>query len=248
MNPLIFLAPLFFMISFLYSLVGLGGGSAYIAALALSGVSYTFIPTIALSLNIVVSGSSWLRYFEAGYFKPKILFPLVLSSIPTAFIGGLLPLSEKSFYLLLVWILLLSAVWIFLAKEIRPSKKPIPHYKRFLIAFSLGTILGFISGSVGIGGGIFLGPVLLLFGWTNPKQTAALTSAFVFLNSVSGSLAHLSKQFPDLSIWLPLLGVVLLGGQLGSVTGANIFSTKLLQKSLGVVLFVTSLVIGLKIL
>lgn len=248
MNFLFFLMPVFFIISFFYSAVGLGGGSAYIAVLAISGISYTFIPTLALSLNLIASGSSWIGYKKSGHFQPSLLLPLVLASVPAAFLGGLIHFSEKFFYLLLGSVLLVVALWIFLSPEIQPSHKPIAPFIKWSIRLGIGMGLGFLAGVVGIGGGIFLGPVLLGLGWTNAKQTAAVTSGFIFLNSLSGLLAHLSKQIPDLSIWLPLITVVLLGGLLGSYTGSHRFSTKLVQKSLGVVLFFASIMIGAKIL
>lgn len=248
MSFLFFLMPLFFLISFFYSSVGLGGGSAYIAVLAISGISYTFIPTLALSLNLIASGSSWIGYKKSGHFQAGLLLPLVMASVPAAFLGGLIHFSEKFFYILLGTILFLVALWIFLSPEIQPSQKPLAQFKRWLITLGIGTALGFLAGVVGIGGGIFLGPVLLGLGWTDAKQTAAVTSGFIFLNSISGLLAHLTKQIPDLSIWLPLIGVVLLGGLLGSYTGSHLFSTKLVQRSLGVVLFFASIMIGAKIL
>ncbi|EQB63331.1 MAG: hypothetical protein RBG1_1C00001G0910 [candidate division Zixibacteria bacterium RBG-1] len=248
MSPLFILTPLFFVISFIYSSVGLGGGSAYIAALAVSGVPYSAIPTIALSLNLIVSASSWLGYFKSGYFQMRLLLPLVLASVPAAFVGGLVPFSEKSFYLLLGLVLFLSAIWILFSREINPSVKKSSSYKKFIVACGIGMVLGFLAGSLGIGGGIFLAPVLLAIGWTNAKQTAALTSAFIFLNSFSGLLAHLTKQIPDLTTWLPLVAVVLLGGVLGSYAGSTLFSTKLVQKVLGIVLMFASFIIGVKAL
>ncbi len=248
MSFLLFLMPLFFIISFFYSSVGLGGGSAYIAVLAISGISYTSIPTVALSLNLIVSGSSWIGYKKSGHFQPGLLFPLVIASVPAAFIGGLIHFSEKFFYILLGTVLFSVALWIFLSPEIQPSQKPIAQFKRWLTALGIGAALGFLAGVVGIGGGIFLGPVLLGLGWTNAKQTAAVTSGFIFLNSVSGLSAHLTKQIPELSIWLPLIGVVLLGGLLGSYTGSHLFSTKIIQRFLGAVLIFASIMIGAKIL
>ena len=248
MSPLFILTPLFFVISFIYSSVGLGGGSAYIAALAVSGIPYSSIPTLALSLNLIVSGSSWIGYSKSGYFQPRLLFSLVLASVPAAFIGGLIPLSEKTFFLLLGLVLFLSAIWILFSSEINPLVKRPLGYKKFLVASGIGISLGFLAGSLGIGGGIFLAPVLLAIGWTNAKQTAALTSAFIFLNSFSGLLAHLTKPIPDLTTWLPLVAVVLLGGVLGSYAGSTLFSTKLVQKVLGIVLMFASFIIGVKAL
>ncbi|EQB64326.1 MAG: hypothetical protein RBG1_1C00001G1905 [candidate division Zixibacteria bacterium RBG-1] len=248
MSPLLILAPLFLVISFIYSSVGLGGGSAYIAALAVSGIPYSSIPTLALSLNLIVSGSSWIGYSKSGYFQPRLLFSLVLASVPAAFIGGLIPLSEKTFFLLLGLVLFLSAIWILFSQEIHPSAIKHSGYKKFIVASGIGMALGFLAVSLGIGGGIFLAPVLLAIGWTNAKQTAALTSAFIFLNSFSGLLAHLTKQIPDLTTWLPLVAVVLLGGVLGSYAGSTLFSTKLVQKVLGIVLMFASFIIGAKAL
>ena len=248
MNPFFPLAPLFFIISFFYSAVGLGGGSAYIAALALSGISHIHIPLIALSLNLIVSGSSWFGYFLAGYFQPRLLFPLVISSVPAAFLGGLIHLSAHAFYLILSSTLFLTAVWILASKEILPSGRHLIQSKKIFVASIIGGALGLLSGMVGIGGGIFLGPILLSIRWTDAKQTAAITSAFIFLNSLSGLSVRLSNQLPDLSIWLSLVAVVLLGGQVGAYAGANYFSIKSVQRSLGVALLFAALMIGGKAL
>ena len=248
MTSLYLLAPLFLVIAFLYSSVGLGGGSAYIAVLALSGVPYTVIPMIALFLNLIVSGLSWAGYFRAGHFQVRTLLPFAVTSIPMAHLGGLIPLSEKPFYLILGAVLFLAALRIFISNEIQPLQRKISPAGKWLAALGIGAVLGLLAGMVGIGGGIFLGPVLLLLHLANAKQTAAITSAFIFLNSLSGFLAHLSRQPPVWSLLLPFMAVVLLGAQLGSYTGANLLSLRQLQKTLGALLLVASIMVGSKIL
>lgn len=229
------LSPVFFLIALVYAAVGLGGGSAYLAVLVLSGVSYSLIPSTALSLNLIVSSGAFYLYWKAGYLRPRLLLPFVLTSIPAAFLGGLIPIGKEAFILLLGLGLLLAALRIFW--------RPLPQretdrrkMKIWWLGLPLGTVLGILAGLVGMGGGVLLSPVLLLLGWARPKEAAAVASAFIFLNSSSGLVAHSLKGAVDLGILLPAGIAVLIGGQLGARWGSHRWSNLTVQRALSVIL------------
>jgi len=221
----------FFLIATVYAAVGLGGGSAYLALLALAGLPYETIPPTALLLNVIVAGISFLSYRREGYFSPRLLLPFALTSIPAAFLGGLIPVSERAFAILLSAVLVLAALRIFVVRgALRPRRSG--HWI-LGVGLPIGALLGLLAGIVGFGGGIFLSPVLLLGGWAGAKEAAATTSAFVALNSISGLLARSFKGLPTFSGMevVPLLALaVFLGGQLGSQLGSRRLSPLALQR------------------
>lgn len=229
-NTMILGVP-FFLIALLYSLVGFGGGSSYIALLVIVDVPYELIPKIALLCNlIVVTGGSY-HFIRRGHFYPEMFWPFVIASVPMAFIGGRIPISENTFLLLLGTALLLSGYRILVTNS--------PNNLKFRIDISLthkaivGALIGFFSGLVGIGGGIFLSPLLLSLNWGKPKTVAATSSAFIFVNSLAGLLGQLSKS-PTLAAeqlphYLPLFLAVFLGGQIGSRMGAGWLSPLFLR-------------------
>jgi uncharacterized membrane protein YfcA len=208
------LALSFLGIALLYALIGFGGGSSYLALLSISDFNFLEIPKIALLCNlIVVSGGSYL-YFKKGYLNLKLILPFIVGSIPFAFIGGLYPLTEKYFYIFLSMSLLLSGIRLLFF--VKPYENE-PRVPPFFLSFILGSVLGLLSGLVGLGGGIFLSPLLHQFKWGRPKEIAASASFFIFVNSISGLLGQMTKQFNSelLSHW-PLFLAVLVGGQIGS--------------------------------
>ncbi|NOR86485.1 MAG: TSUP family transporter, partial [Bacteroidales bacterium] len=172
-----------FIIAFLYSSVGHGGASGYLALMAVFGVSTVYMKASALSLNLFVSAISFLAYQRAGFFKSKILVPLIIGSIPMAFLGARTSI-DPTLYKTILAALLLFAVARMLYQPQAKDKALIPN--NLLISIFLGALLGFFSGMIGIGGGIILSPVLLLLGWTNIKETAAISAIFIFLNSAAG--------------------------------------------------------------
>jgi len=234
MDLALILAPAFFLIALVYAAVGLGGGSAYLAVLALSGFPYPLIPSTALTLNLIVSSGAFYLYWRAGHLRPRLLLPFVLTSIPAAFLGGLISIGREAFTLLLGLGLSLAALRHFWRPL--PRRALGPGMKRWLLGPSLGAALGALAGLVGMGGGVLLSPVLLLLGWTGPKEGAATASAFVFLNSISGLAAHSLKGAVAPGLLLPLGAAVLLGGQLGARWGARRWSDLALQRALGLIL------------
>lgn len=205
----------FFAIALLYSAVGFGGGSSYLALLAITQIPYEIIPKISLICNLlVVTGGCW-HYARSGHFNKQLIFPFILSSVPMALIGGIYPISEQAFILLLAISLVLAALRIiFIPKiEVDNVKRPTT-----FVAIIIGAILGLLSGLVGLGGGIFLAPIMLNFKWGRPKEIAATASAFIFLNSLAGLSGQFIKGLPsDLLIYWPLFIAVILGGQIGSL-------------------------------
>ncbi|MEZ4742953.1 MAG: sulfite exporter TauE/SafE family protein [Bdellovibrionota bacterium] len=210
------IAILFFVIAILYSMVGFGGGSSYIAILALFNTPYQLIPITALLCNIVVVSGNIPHFFRNGHVDFKFAIPFTLGSIPLSYLGGAIPISRETFLLLLGGCLAVAGLRLLtfdlIAPKYNEAKPPNP-----AISFLVGSVLGFISGLVGIGGGIFLSPILLLFRWAQPKTVASTASIFIFVNSLAGLFGQISKGL-DInvnSIW-PLLVVVLIGGQVGS--------------------------------
>lgn len=233
------LIPLFFFTALLYSSAGLGGGSTYLALLALFGFSYTSIPLFALSCNIlVVSGGFW-HFYRAGHFRSKNVLPFLISSIPLAYLGGTLRISQNVFSLILAFALICAAFRLFLKEEEKPLKE-LSWKKAFILGLPLGGLIGFLSGLIGIGGGIFLSPLLMLWRWASAKQAAAAASFFILINSISGLLGQVSKgaSFDHLERLGPLLIAVFLGSQIGARWGAFRVSKFVLQRvSAGILLF-----------
>lgn len=211
--------------------------------LALAGIPHGAIPPTALILNMIVSGSGFINYWRGGHFSAKLLLPFALSSIPAAFLGGLIPVPERVFSVLLSLILVGVSLRMLTFTEAIQAKYHLSWGKAFLVGVPLGALLGLLAGLVGLGGGIFLSPVLLLFGWAGVKETAATTSAFIALNSLSGFLAHWLRGIPELQFEiLPLLALaVLLGGQLGSYLGARRFHPIFLQRLLGTIILAVAM-------
>lgn len=223
---LIVLAPIFFVVSFFYSSVGFAGGSSYIAILVLVGVNLYTVPPISLALNIIVSSAAFFNYLKAGHLSLRLSFPLLIS-IPFAFIGGSIILPEKMLTLIFVISLFSASAALLLSGRRRITfqrekirKKNLNFVRTALITTPLGALLGSISGLVGIGGGIWLSPILIMSGLANPKQAAASASLFILTNSISGFIAHTITKDIDFGSVIPLSIIVLIGGLMGSRLGA----------------------------
>lgn len=222
---LLILIPLFFAISFIYSSVGFAGGSSYIAILVLVGVNLFTIPPVSLALNIVVASIALFNYLRAGHLSLRISVPLLIS-VPFAFIGGSTVLPEKNSHInIRNCTFAASAMLLLSGNQIKTRQEKIRKLnlslsRLSLITLPIGAVLGTVSGLVGIGGGIWLSPILILTGLANPKNAAASASLFILTNSVSGLVAHSITKQVDFALILPLALVVLLGGFLGSRLGA----------------------------
>ncbi len=235
---------LFLIIAVLYSSVGFGGGSSYLAVLTLTSIAFVEIRAIALLCNIVVVSSGTCVYAIKGYYNWKKVIPLVLFSIPMAFFGGYLKISETIFFMLLGFTLLTAAVFMWLSKSISKISKEKPN--SISKNASYGGIIGFFSGMVGIGGGIFLAPLLHLTKWDTPKKIAATASFFILVNSIAGLIGQ--SQHPDFVInWeltSILLGTVFIGGQIGSRMSNRFFTPIQLKRTTAILIAV----VGIRIL
>ena len=238
---------LFFIVSILYSSVGFGGGSSYLAILALTGIVFTQIRATALLCNIiVVTGNVYLFILRKEIDWKKII-PLVLISIPLAFLGGKLKISQYLFFILLGFTLVFAAITMWISKKIISSDK---HQTKTNtpknIAF--GGVIGFISGMVGIGGGIFLAPLLHLTNWDTPKKIAATASLFILVNSVAGLVGQYSNPdfFIDWNLTSFLLITVLVGGQIGSRMSNTYFTPIQLKKATAILIAFVGIRILLK--
>jgi len=235
------LSILFFVTATLYSSVGFGGGSTYIALLLIWGLPYTIFPIIALSCNIIVVSGNCFNYIRAGNLNFKLLIPYLIGSIPLAYIGGSLPVEKKFFEILLFVVLLIGGCLLLLNfksyDDKKESYKNIPYFMSIII----GGVLGFISGVVGIGGGIFLSPILFLLRVARPKHIVTAASLFILINSISGIIGQLTKNsiLAEVQDYFYLLIAVLIGGQIGNYLNLKIFTSRLLALvTAGLVLFV----------
>lgn len=238
------LVPLFFMTAAAYASVGFGGGSTYIALLAAWGVSHTSIPQISLVCNLVVVAGGCFHFFRAGHGCIKHLLPFLVTSIPMAFIGGLIPVSKTVFMVLLGVTLLAAGARLLLTSQLI-SCRTLDARHTWRIGAPAGFALGLISGLVGIGGGIFLSPLLYVLRWDDAKGISAAASLFILLNSLSGLAGQLLKGglAVDWSHWLPLLLAVFVGGQVGSLMGVHRIPALRIQQLTGV--FILSVAVRL---
>ena len=243
------LSFLFFLTATLYSSVGFGGGSTYLALLLIWNIPYTVFPVIALFCNIIVVSGNCFNYIRARNINLKILTPYLISSVPLAFIGGSLSI-EKNIFEILLFIVLSFAGILLLIKfksfdDFKEIKTKIPKTLSILV----GGAIGFISGIVGIGGGIFLSPILLLFRVDKAKNIATAASLFILINSISGLAGQFTKSsvINEIYIYWPLFLLVLLGGQLGNFLNLKVFPARVLALvTAGLVIFV-AIRMGLKL-
>ena len=236
------LAILFFITSILYSSVGFGGGSTYLALLLIWGVPYSIFPLIALSCNIIVVSGNCFNYIRSGNLNLKLLIPYLAGSIPLAFIGGSLPVDKQLFEILLFLVLLIAGIFLLLNFKSYDDNEE--NYRKipFIISIFIGGILGFVSGVVGIGGGIFLSPILFLIRAARPKHIITAASLFILINSASGIIGQLTKNsvLTEIQNYWALLIVVLIGGQLGNFLNLKVFPTRILALvTAALVLFVS---------
>jgi hypothetical protein len=230
--------PLFFLVALLYSSVGHGGASGYLALFALFGLATPAVAPVALLLNILVAATSFVRYRADGYFSLPFLLPFIVLSIPAAFLGGRISLRHEPFSLLLGVALVLSAGRFAFPSKPKPTLSPPATTTLWKVGLPIGGALGFLAGITGIGGGVFLSPILLLAGWADLKRTAATASAFIVLNSLSGIVGHLTRASLDAAAVLPLAAAVVAGGVVGSYVGTASLSPRMLQLALAIVLLI----------
>jgi uncharacterized membrane protein YfcA len=246
---MIILSILFIITATLYSSVGFGGGSTYLAFLLLWGVPYFIFPIIALSCNIIVVSGNCFNYIRAGNLNLKLLIPYLIGSIPFAYIGGSLPIEKRLFEILLF--LVLAVAGLLLLFKFKSYDDDEGNYKKvpIIVSIIIGSLLGFISGIVGIGGGIFLSPILFLIRAGKPKHIITAASLFILINSLSGIIGQLTKNVVLIEIsnyWFLLLAV-LVGGQLGNFLNLKMLPTRILALVTAVLVLFVAVRMGIKL-
>src|SRR6266850_924506 len=222
--------------AFAYASVGHGGASAYIAAMALAGITPADMRPIALALNLLVSAIATYKFARAGYFRWRLFWPFAAVSVPLAFIGGAITLPGHA-YKILVGVVLIYAAWQLwrsarAGDEMRAVREP-----PVALAMAVGGALGLLAGLTGVGGGIFLSPMLLILGWAGTKQTSAVAAPFILVNSIAGLAGTFFAKSAALPghVWI-LVPAVLVGGWLGAEYGSRRFANPLIRRMLAVVL------------
>ncbi len=225
---------LIFLVSLLYASVGLGGGSGYLALMGLFNVDPNVMKATALALNILVTTIGTYKYSRAGYFSWKLFWPFAITSIPFAFLGGRLNLNGDIYKGLVGILLLYAATRLFITARTAEEKNISP--PPLWAALTSGAIIGFIAGITGVGGAIFLSPLILLTGWATPKETAGIATAFVLTNSISGLAGYWSNTFrlpSEIVYW----GIaVILGGWIGAEYGSRKLPDPIIRQVLAVIL------------
>ena len=233
----------------LYASVGFGGGSTYLALLLIWNIPYHIFPIIALICNIfVVSGSSF-NYIKAGNLNLKLLIPYLIGSIPLAFIGGSLPIEKNIFEIFLFIVLAIAGVLLLINFKSYDDNESTYRKIPIFISIFIGGILGFVSGVVGIGGGIFLSPILFLIKAAKPKYIVTTASLFILINSISGIFGQLTKNIvlSDISNYWYLFLIVIIGGHIGNFLNLKILPTRLLALITSALVLFVAIRMGIKL-
>ena len=247
---MIILSILFFVTALIYSSVGFGGGSTYLAILLIWGVPYSIFPVIALVCNIIVVSGNSINFIRSKNININLLFPYLIGSIPFAFIGGSITIEKSLFEILLFCVLLVAGIFLLIeSKSFNKEQIKINKIPR-LISISFGSIIGFMSGIVGIGGGIFLSPLLFLMKAGYPRHITSGASLFILINSIFGIAGQLTKdQVLDqvINYW-PLFLTVLIGGQIGSLLNIKFLSNKILALLTSFLIIFVAIRMGIKLI
>jgi uncharacterized membrane protein YfcA len=247
---MIILPILFFITAILYSSVGFGGGSTYLALLLIWGIPYYIFPVIALICNIIVVSGNSINYSRAGNFNLRLLAPYLVGSVPFAFIGGSIIIEKELFEVLLFLVLSIAGVSLLIQNKSFEDRKIKYNQPSIYLSFFIGSLLGLISGIVGIGGGIFLSPILFLLKAAPPKQIVTTASFFILINSISGVLGQLTKDIvydQIFNYWILFLAVFI-GGQIGNFINLKIFSNRSLALVTACLVIFVAIRMGFKII
>jgi uncharacterized membrane protein YfcA len=237
LETIILFYALLFLVAFLYSSVGHGGASGYLALMALFSISPDVMKPTALLLNLFVSLTSFIQFYRGKHFNWKIFLPFAIASVPMAFVGGLITV-DADVYKKILGLLLIVPITRFLffqnikVKELKKSN--------LYLSLLIGAAIGFLSGLIGIGGGIILSPVLLLLKWTDMKQTAAISALFIFVNSLSGLAGQLTRGINFSADMYAYVVVAFVGGVCGAYYGSLKFQQNILKYMLAIVLMVAA--------
>jgi len=226
-----------FLVAFLYASVGHGGASGYLALMALYGVAPQEMKPTALALNLFVSMTSFIQYYRGNFFRKNIFLTVALASIPMAFLGGTISLEANLYKKVLGLLLLFPILKFFMFKSPRPEELK-PHNSFGTLA--IGAVVGLLSGMIGIGGGIILSPILLLLKWADQKQTAAISAAFIFVNSLAGLGGMFTQGISFTSNMWYYIAVAFTGGLAGAYFGSKKLNQDALKYVLATVLLMAS--------
>jgi uncharacterized protein len=242
-EPTLILVLAIAVVAVLYASVGHGGASGYLAVMALAGIAPQFASSTALLLNVLVAGTALLSYATAGHLRPHLALPFLLLSVPAAFLGGTLRVGPGTYNLALAAVLLLAAVRLAVVLP-QPAAEGMRRPPQ-AAALATGGVLGFVSGVIGIGGGIFLSPVLVLARWATLREAAAVSALFIVANSAAGIAGRLSAgTFAVGGLWV-LVPLAFAGGLLGSWMGSRRLGGPALARLLAAVLLVAALKLGM---
>ena len=246
---MIILSIFFFVTAFIYSSIGFGGGSTYLAILLIWGVPYTIFPIIALICNIIVVSGNSINFIRSKNINFNLLFPYLIGSIPFAFIGGSITIEKSLFEILLFCVLLVAGIFLLIeSKSFNKDQIKINQIPR-LLSISIGSIIGFMSGIVGIGGGIFLSPILFLMKAGYPRHITSSASLFILINSIFGIVGQLTKDqvLDQVITYWPLFLSVLIGGQIGSMLNIKFLSNKILALLTSFLVIFVAIRMGIKL-
>ena len=247
---MIILPIFFFITAILYSSVGFGGGSTYLALMLIWDIPYYIFPIIALLCNIIVVSGNSINYIRTGNLSLKLLIPYLIGSIPFAFYGASLQISKNLFEIILFLILTIAGILLFFeSKTLRNHDFEVSEIPK-IFSVLIGSVIGFFSGLIGIGGGIFLSPILFLIKAGHPKQIASSASLFILINSIFGVAGQITKDIvfdKFLNFW-PLFLAVLIGGQIGNFLNIKFLSNKILALITSLLVIFVAARMGFRIL
>ena len=247
---MIILTVLFFITAILYSSVGFGGGSTYLALMLIWEIPYYIFPIIALFCNIIVVSGNSINFVRSGNINLKLILPYLIGSIPFAFIGASISLKKEIFEILLFLVLILASLFLLLESNTYNKKNLKINSIPTFISIFIGSSIGFVSGIVGIGGGIFLSPILFLLKAGYPKHITSAASLFILINSIFGVTGQLTKEIvldEFLNYW-PLFLAVLIGGQIGSYLNIRFLSNKALALFTSLLIIFVAIRLGFRVL
>ena len=247
---MIILSIFFFITAIFYSSVGFGGGSTYLALMLIWDIPYYIFPILALICNIIVVSGNSINYVRSGNLNLKLLTPYLIGSIPFAFFGASMTVTKELFEILLFVILIIAGIFLLIeSKSFNDDQIKINSIPK-IISLLIGSIIGFASGIIGIGGGIFLSPILFLMKAGYPKQIATTASLFILINSIFGVAGQLTKDivFDEFLNFWPLFIAVLIGGQIGNFLNIKFLSGKTLAIITSLLVIFVAIRMGLRLL